>query len=1386
MKKIILLIVALLPIVGFSQVDLATWALTSNGNAVNNTYVTTSFTKGSGVSTVSYSSNGAEASEWTANGSLDTDDYYEATITPTTGERLYISTLSLTHTKIDNGNGNGNAGPANYSIRYYKSTNTGSVTTLITGATSTSGKIDNDLAIGTYLNSGESLVIRMYGYNSGSNGSGKWRINANSLKIKGFQRLCGDYTIATASVVPFKTLTTAIEAVNNLGVSCATRFLVDENQTTTTQYVINQFTGTSATNTLTIKPNTGKTVSVTGNNPNGYTGIPSVIIFNGADNVIIDGSNTANGTTKDLTISNNDNINYISKSIVWVASNGSNAATYITVKNSILNMVNRNQDGIILSGVYSGNYSIGGNNTTSVAESTASNSYITINNNTLVNLREGIYVNGNASSSIIPQNWAVTSNIIGSSVDSQKPIMGVYLKNVKDYQVNNNTISGIRRTTNGNSYNCAAILAVGSSNGFIYSNNISDVYSNLNEDKSRCGIYLESGNNTIYNNFITNIRGGDTDNNDYNYYLKGHGIYIRSGANNKIYYNTIHMNSTSVGGRSSCLYIYGGTAVDVRNNIFYNTQSTGTQYAVYSNIANTELTSNYNDFFVTGATTNMPVRSGNSEYASVASWNTASSKDANSVSFAPVFSTSLYLNTTSTTNDGLQGIAISGITTDIDGETRTKPYIGADEVVAACTPIGDPTVYGDNTWNVYGYDQNSFTLNSANYKGYYTQSTLGIDTTTAWSLNNSPSTATVSGTNTVWQGCSLGDDYFTFVYKRKGFPAGSYELRMVGWDDDARVYVDGVEVQPDDFIGWSGNTDQNILAGTFCLNANSTIEIITVEYGGDAKLKMNLIATSAIYNNGWTGTAEGNSIEIQSDLMINSDLEVCTCTVKSGSVLTIKDNKSLVVQDAIVVETGGTLIVENNANLVQVNDTAASSNSGSIQVERESSPVKQYDYVYWSSPVVGTTMQTLSNPSMYYRFNTLTNSWAWMSASDIMQKGVGYIARVSNYLNFNGPQSPTVLATFNGAQHSGVVNVDVNGTNTTKFNLIGNPYPSAIDAEAFILANASKITGTLYIWTHQTAISSNTSGSEANNYTSDDYAKFNLVGGVGTGLPANSNASVAPNGYIPSCQGFYVETTSNGAQQLLFNNSMRVAGVNTNNQFFKPAPTETDQTIYKHRVWLNISNTQGAYCETLLGYVTGATNELDNLYDGKTVPAGNYVSLYSILGTQPLSIQGRGLPFSDTDIIPLGYSTTITGNLTISLGQFDGLFDGQDVFLVDNTNNVYTNLKDINYTFQTATGTFTDRFELRFVNETLGIENPTIDQNAMMVIRNGNQIQVKSNELTIDQVIVYDLQGRVIFDKKNINAQEFFTGQLNASNQVVIVKVIADNDAELVKKVIMN
>lgn len=109
-------------------------------------------------------------------------------------------------------------------------------------------------------------------------------------------------------------------------------------------------------------------------------------------------------------------------------------------------------------------------------------------------------------------------------------------------------------------------------------------------------------------------------------------------------------------------------------------------------------------------------------------------------------------------------------------------------VVNASSPAGNPSVAPQNTWNFYAFNGRNIDLTNVQYYGYYSRSTLNFATTSDWNASSNPSTT--AG----YKGCGLGDDNFTLVAKRRGFPTGNYILNILAHDDEVRVYVNGVKV----------------------------------------------------------------------------------------------------------------------------------------------------------------------------------------------------------------------------------------------------------------------------------------------------------------------------------------------------------------------------------------------------------------------------------------------------------------------------------------------------------------------------------------------------------------------------------------------------------------
>ena len=419
--------------------------------------------------------------------------------------------------------------------------------------------------------------------------------------------------------------------------------------------------------------------------------------------------------------------------------------------------------------------------------------------------------------------------------------------------------------------------------------------------------------------------------------------------------------------------------------------------------------------------------------------------------------------------------------------------------------------------------------------------------------------------------------------------------------------------------------------------------------------------------------------------------------------------------------------------------------------------------------------------------------------------GKGYSVRAPQNFNIEGSSGAIAKiheAVFVGKPHTGTKSITVSNGAANRWNLIGNPYPSAISVAKFLDMNKNVVDGTLYFWTHKSPIIQNSPNPDYAVYSSTDYVAVNLSGNISNGTesgvvssgPSGNSLGLgagSPYDNIASGQSFFVKglETAPAGTQVTYNNAMRVRVGGKNNQFFKPGvttPVKDWQLKGKHRIWLNMTTVQNDFHQTLVGYIQEATNGLDWGYDGE-VFSGGAVSIYSLLNTKALTIQARALPFSAQDIVPLGYTTTRTGMMRISIDHVDGLFSGQEIYLEDKTLNVVHNLKTGSYSFTTVPGTFNERFVLRYVpQDNLGTDPITLDANSIVIFNSNNQISIKAKELTIDKVIIYDIQGRVLLTKNNINAQEFITNSLTANNQVVLVKVITDTKAEMVKKVILN
>ncbi len=541
---------------------------------------------------------------------------------------------------------------------------------------------------------------------------------------------------------------------------------------------------------------------------------------------------------------------------------------------------------------------------------------------------------------------------------------------------------------------------------------------------------------------------------------------------------------------------------------------------------------------------------------------------------------------------------------------------------------------------------------------------------------------------------------------------------------------------------------------------------------------------------------------ISNDLIAEGDL-----TINATRALNIDSNGFVFAYKRL--NHNGDLSIANNGQFIQVDET--DNNMGvyigtKFQLTR-TAQAKNFDYVYWSSPTENFAVTSIPTNNRY-EWNTLFANangtlGNWATASGNMTKGKGYIARASN-----GSATPVGLSTiFTGKPHNGQFNFDIyrgnydgadydadltnpNNVWTTRFddnwNLVGNPYPSAIDAEEFLVQNQTKIEGAVWIWTHGLNPTSNVSPFYSNyqyNYSSSDYIKYNGLGSTDPDTFA---------GKIASGQGFMVNMlhTTATPNNITFTNNMRsdASMVQYNNtDFFRGVSTTTVGPVEeKHRIWLDIINTNsGQMDRTLLGYSTSSTLGVDHLYDCIFRPTTE-LSMYSIINSEPFIIQGRPLPFNNFDLVPMGIRIVAAGNHTIAIKKVDGLFEqNQDIYLEDKQLNIIHDLRQAPYNFTSSVGTFNDRFVLRYTTAALSNQDFESIDSSVLVSANDGQIKIKSINESLSEVSVYDVLGREIIKKTNISSNDLILNNITATNQALIVKIKLENGEVVTRKVIL-
>lgn len=572
--------------------------------------------------------------------------------------------------------------------------------------------------------------------------------------------------------------------------------------------------------------------------------------------------------------------------------------------------------------------------------------------------------------------------------------------------------------------------------------------------------------------------------------------------------------------------------------------------------------------------------------------------------------------------------------------------------------------------------------------------------------------------------------------------------------------------------------------------------------------------TSTTYTalGGWsngTPNSLSKAVVIADDYYTSSgDITACSLTVKAGATLTVSNGTYVEVEHDV--EGAGNIYVETTGAFVQKDDAGEFKLTGTASVNKQTpNKANWYYYTYWSSPVKDETIGNVFpdvdgdrrfwyNAANFKDEHTVgttdgnpddvddnNNDWQYASAGTIMEPGVGYAVTEARTFLSGG----TGTANFAGEFNTGNIPVTITFDPTNpgeKWNFIGNPYPCAVDFDAFYAANIGEIDGFANYWSQGSPALSSNPGNQQVNFNAGDYAIYAAAFDGNAG-----GAGIKPTQYIPSGQGFFVKANPAGTGTVTFTNAMRVKGDTDNSQFFKNTNTKAKTNATDaNKLWVNLTSDNGVFGQILVGYVDGATDGYDvTAYDAPRTASEIPATLSWIIegSNKKFVIQGKDAnSINENEVIKLSFKTSINVATlyTISIDQLKGDFlNSNTIFLKDNLLNKTHNLSASDYTFTSAVGEFNSRFEITFSNQALSVEDIISSKHTLKIVEldNDNVQFNTSNNLSIKSVHIFDMLGRQLYSFKGDSTSETYKLS-NLNNSVFIAKVELSNGAVITKK----
>ena len=601
--------------------------------------------------------------------------------------------------------------------------------------------------------------------------------------------------------------------------------------------------------------------------------------------------------------------------------------------------------------------------------------------------------------------------------------------------------------------------------------------------------------------------------------------------------------------------------------------------------------------------------------------------------------------------------------------------------------------------------------------------------------------------------------------------------------------------------------------------------------------------------------------------------------VSPNSYVFVNDQFMYVKQD-VNLQNNGNFFLRNNSQLLQgTTGVGANTGAGKLSVFQEGT-VNNFQYNYWCSPVgnasaavgneafgitmlnrpTGLTTSTAATilptnnyngtasplaiaPYWIWRFITSNAyaQWAYVGAATAINAGEGFTMKgtsgndttvadaIEGVQNNAGNKQ---RYDFRGKPNDGTISVAVSNGN---FTLVGNPYPSAVDLNMYLRANApgpdllwgtaddvglnnTSIDGTAYFW-EQVAVNSHylnqyeggygtyTPGS---GYTPADFWNYNGDGTYNVNLVPAGTANLHLR-FTPIGQGFMVR--GDGAGTATMRNSYRVFRRETDvdatplarsttesssidsDLFYDEIPNVagTDYTTqrvnyYAPQIALVAFINDGGYLFNRLGFANGYSDGFEKGADTPGVNAANPISFYQVLEGTTNEFRTSLTSFDIDKGYPIGFRCDSQTRFQVRVSEYLYGFDLSDeVFIHDKLTDIYYDIKNGVFDMTLPAGDNKTRFEITFKNTGGTLTTPDEANNMFAVVQNNEQGMLtilNTYKKDIKSITLYDITGKLILNKENLgnnDSYQFATGAL--SDGVYVVKATTADNINVSKKV---